>query len=588
MLGRFALLAAVGPALACGDSFTPLCGDGVISVEVDEQCDDANTASGDGCSSGCRLEVSSRCGNDTVDDGEVCDDGNQLSGDGCSGNCLSLEVCGNGLRDFGEACDDGDTLGGDGCTETCEVEAACGNGVLEPGEACDDGNASDLDDCLVGCTPARCGDGFVQLGVEQCDDGNNVNEDLCPTTCVPCLAGMGQRASRLDRARCLLEFTTPATWSDAEAACVGLGGHLARARDLDENRAIDGFSDDLDYWIGLSDAASEGDFVWSDGSVTAFERWAAGEPNGSSFFGGSNEDCALMYVHGTWNDAVCTVLQPYVCEVALAGYADVGGPGTTWQSLTATAAAAGFGLPSYVDGNLLFDLSSEDAVARVYDIAGDAWTDLASALPLDETLQRAAPIGDALVQLRRGRVTRFDTATRTWSELTSYGERADASSGTDADAEGRAYAVEADRVLVYDAVTGDFDEWPVVLPSFEVTRVAYDPKTHALWIGEALGNVLQAFDLGTRSLVAASPALGVELGTAVCADRVGGIYVLGVDGGTASWRLDTRSRTWSAVPAPPFVAVGEPAVRSCAVSADGFLYATGAGGALARLPLEAS
>ena len=32
-------------------------------------------------------------------------------------------------------------------------------------------------------------------------------------------------------------------------------------------------------WIGLSDQATEGEFIWSDGSATNYLNWAPGEPN---------------------------------------------------------------------------------------------------------------------------------------------------------------------------------------------------------------------------------------------------------------------------------------------------------------------
>ena len=64
----------------------PVCGDGV--VDTGEQCDDGNTASGDGCSATCTTETPANvCGDGTVGGTEQCDDGNTTSGDGCSATC---------------------------------------------------------------------------------------------------------------------------------------------------------------------------------------------------------------------------------------------------------------------------------------------------------------------------------------------------------------------------------------------------------------------------------------------------------------------------------------------------------------------
>lgn len=67
------------------------------------------------------------CGDGAVDLNEQCDDGDTQSGDGCSGACRD-EFCGDGLRQIGlgEQCDDGNTVPGDGCENDCTVSvAAC-------------------------------------------------------------------------------------------------------------------------------------------------------------------------------------------------------------------------------------------------------------------------------------------------------------------------------------------------------------------------------------------------------------------------------------------------------------------------------
>ena len=62
----------------------PVCGDGV--QDAGEECDDGNTADGDGCGHSCRIE---RCGDGLIQlaNGESCDDGNTTNGDGCDATC---------------------------------------------------------------------------------------------------------------------------------------------------------------------------------------------------------------------------------------------------------------------------------------------------------------------------------------------------------------------------------------------------------------------------------------------------------------------------------------------------------------------
>jgi fibro-slime domain-containing protein len=176
---------------ACTDGPARFCGDGVI--QPGEQCDDGNTASGDGCSASCQIET-----------GFVCPTPGQL--------CTSTIKCGDGKLDGSEQCDDGNTTSGDGCSATCQIEPGfactasaapppdstchktqCGDGIKEGFEQCDDGNLIPYDGCSPTCTiepkcngtggcTGACGDGLVFPG-EQCDDGNTVSGDGCSSTC---------------------------------------------------------------------------------------------------------------------------------------------------------------------------------------------------------------------------------------------------------------------------------------------------------------------------------------------------------------------------------------------------------------------
>jgi fibro-slime domain-containing protein len=213
----------------------PGCGDGKINTP-DEECDDHNSLSGDGCSGICKVEPYHHCptpgapcvsdvvcGDGQLGPGEACDDGNTMSGDGCASTCSLVEkgfncrtaampctrvyVCGNGIVDPNEGCDDGKRVDGDGCDAKCRVETGfkctgapsvcsatkCGDGKAEGAESCDDGNAVPFDGCSPtcqaeptcaagqGCT-SKCGDGIV-LGAEQCDDANQRDGDGCSHDC---------------------------------------------------------------------------------------------------------------------------------------------------------------------------------------------------------------------------------------------------------------------------------------------------------------------------------------------------------------------------------------------------------------------
>mmetsp|Transcript_19784 Transcript_19784/g.14517 ORF Transcript_19784/g.14517 Transcript_19784/m.14517 type:complete len:301 (-) Transcript_19784:513-1415(-) len=167
------------------------------------ECDDGNTANGDGCTAYCQVERA-----------HVCTGGTANSRDTCQ------ETCGDCRRAY-EACDDCDTQSGDGCAFDCTIEAGytctgggyggrdvcyetCGDGLCyTTAYGCDQSGAAgtaNYDGCntacqvevgwnCYGCTTTTastcdeiCEDGIV-VGLEGCDDGNSVADDGC-TNCV--------------------------------------------------------------------------------------------------------------------------------------------------------------------------------------------------------------------------------------------------------------------------------------------------------------------------------------------------------------------------------------------------------------------
>lgn len=122
---------------------------------------------------------------------------------------------------------------------------------------------------------------------------------------------------------------TGATWEEAQAEALSLGGNLVTINDAQENlwlfamyARLRGYpfttgNDPGGYWIGLNDTAEEGVFEWVSGEPVTYTNWAAGEPNNVV---NGNEDWAELIVRegpilklGEWNDGA-TYLQPAIVE----------------------------------------------------------------------------------------------------------------------------------------------------------------------------------------------------------------------------------------------------------------------------------
>ncbi|MGE5788103.1 MAG: DUF4215 domain-containing protein, partial [Myxococcales bacterium] len=128
---------------------------GNAQLDNDEQCDDANRISGDGCSATCQLEqgrcppsacvVHEVCGDGKLGPNELCDDANVADGDGCASNCWARErgwicpwpghacvsVCGDATVVGAEECDYGPQNGvlvaasAEGCSRECRIVPSC-------------------------------------------------------------------------------------------------------------------------------------------------------------------------------------------------------------------------------------------------------------------------------------------------------------------------------------------------------------------------------------------------------------------------------------------------------------------------------
>jgi outer membrane protein OmpA-like peptidoglycan-associated protein len=136
-------------------------------------------------------------------------------------------------------------------------------------------------------------------------------------------------------------------WSDARIAAegttlFGLVGYLAEINSAAENTFIGTETTATNVWIGATDQATEGTWIWDGatsspkpvgntsnaGRSAAFHSWSDGEPNDF----GTGEDCAVTNwggARGKWNDLPCASSYSYLMEFG-------GRPGETSTAATAT------------------------------------------------------------------------------------------------------------------------------------------------------------------------------------------------------------------------------------------------------------
>ncbi|SDG81958.1 HYR domain-containing protein [Psychroflexus sediminis] len=89
--------------------------------------------------------------------------------------------------------------------------------------------------------------------------------------------------------------------ANAFADAIARGGLVATISDATQNTFIANAlqaNNITEAHIGYSDAASEGNFVWQDGSTSGYENWQPNEPNDTD----GGEDYVTISAGGGWND----------------------------------------------------------------------------------------------------------------------------------------------------------------------------------------------------------------------------------------------------------------------------------------------
>jgi hypothetical protein len=182
---------------------------------------------------------------------------------GCADPSFVLDVDQDGSNGCKADCDDGDPVVHAGAPEACNLADENCNGLLDDDPACPQ--------CVIAPMPAGGG------------------------TIAACFH--------------------PETWADAEADCVAQGGHLASIHDAEAQEFVSATALAIpggNWWIGLTDEAAEGTFVWTDGTPLGFSAWSKNEPSKTI-----EENCVHLtgWADGAWNDIACDNVFPYVCRL---------------------------------------------------------------------------------------------------------------------------------------------------------------------------------------------------------------------------------------------------------------------------------
>ena len=109
-------------------------------------------------------------------------------------------------------------------------------------------------------------------------------------------------------------------WYEAEACCVAWEGHLASIHSDGTNQLLNQIRNkDAFTWFGLSDTATNGVYVWTDGTAYDYNNFSPGQPDS---LGG--ESCFHFFDEArgelTWNDYHCSsnsggsVRTSYICQ----------------------------------------------------------------------------------------------------------------------------------------------------------------------------------------------------------------------------------------------------------------------------------
>jgi hypothetical protein len=203
----------------------------------------------------------------------------------------------------------------------CAEDGACGNsGRCESTGFCSfadpECSSGRRYDQSAGTLANECTSGGVTgdggpIDVPPADDDATMMIDAPPAGCPA-----GYNAITGGQANHLYKLVTVADdWAKQQAGCrlTSSSANLAVPDDLTELTALDTLAGAGNYWVGITDSATEMTWLNVLGAVQTFLPWQAPAPDDAG--GGQGEDCveSLPAVH-MFNDRRCMDNLPAICE----------------------------------------------------------------------------------------------------------------------------------------------------------------------------------------------------------------------------------------------------------------------------------
>jgi len=171
---------------------------------------------------------------------------------------------------------------------------------------------------LVSWDPEPADDGDLDGVVDEADNcpdlpnADQANRDrhhfICAST-ADCSDETGCELAVIGQAAYLMCSEAALSWSEAQSFCLGRDASLATVQSAQQGEDLAGLGLE-GYWLGYTDAQTEGQWQTAEGESASYTSWAADEPKDET----GSEDCVAMNADGDWVAVDCAGSRPFVCR----------------------------------------------------------------------------------------------------------------------------------------------------------------------------------------------------------------------------------------------------------------------------------